>query len=194
MTEEKDVSISRIARTSIGPGGITQARLAELTGVSKGLISQRERRILETRGTALSLYSLMAHCGRAGLGRRVEEALEAVPSEDRNESTALYSLMLMLNREGKQHLAEQALGVSVPKPSSDKQDSEESEMAIQTQIRLLRSIGESFEEEANKAPNHVATRLREAASKLAMVTYDAEQSLRELMRLKETDSKPEGER
>lgn len=184
------MSISRIARTSVGSGGITQARLAELTGVSKGLVSQRERRILETRGTALSLYSLMAHCGRAGLGRRVEEALEAVPSEDRNESTALNALMLMLYREGKQHLAEQAFGVSVPAPKPDNKESD-SEMAIQTQIRLLRSISESFEEEANKAPNHVASRLREAASKLAMVTYDAEQSLRELMRLKEAEDKPD---
>ena len=178
----KKMTICKVARKSIGGPKLTQTDFAELTGVSMGLISQREREILDIKGPALTLYNLIAHCGRINFGDKVRETLEAVPKEERTEQTAVTALVLMMIREGHLETAAEALGVTPDKIEAAASDTKEGglEDVVASNVRLLKGISESLEDAAKKAPPATAARLREAASKMASVIYDVERGLKEL--------------
>lgn len=171
-----------IARKTLGQNGVSMEAFGELTGRARSQIYKREAGIIGIPGNSLALYNLILTYAGAGIsGSDMLAAMEAVPADERSETSAVFALLDIAVDRGRFDLISEALGRDPSEKAAGVE--EEDDMAgatVANMMRGMRNMLRGLERQAGKSPEKAARRFRDAARGMAGVLYDIEQGFKAL--------------
>lgn len=138
----------RVARDLLG---ITQKKLAEITGVHVTVIARRETKVLGISGVGGALYSLIIELAKRDTTNKVKvmEVLEAIEGE-KAEEKAFAALLMYASGRGYSSVVRQFTGDD-PESNGGKED--DNRMNVAATLDVLSSIRKDLEKEERYIPD-----------------------------------------